>query len=91
MILYMLHAVAIASPCHPYIWSTTVLHDTTHPHGIFEKQGGIILMETDAHKCIPCLDLLTAEGSEVALLFLSVAAGSVKWKITKKGDVNSPI
>ena len=28
MILYALYVDAIFFPCHPYIWSTTVLHDT---------------------------------------------------------------
>ena len=28
MILYRAYAAAIFSPCHPYIWSTTILHDT---------------------------------------------------------------
>ena len=27
MILYALYVDAIFSPCHPYIWSTTVLHE----------------------------------------------------------------
>ena len=27
MILYALYVAAIFFPCHPYIWSTTVLHD----------------------------------------------------------------
>ena len=27
MLLYRAYAAAILSPCHPYIWSTTVLHD----------------------------------------------------------------
>ena len=27
MLLYRAYAAAIFSPCHPYIWSTTVLHD----------------------------------------------------------------
>ena len=27
MILYALYVDAIFFPCHPYIWSTTVLHD----------------------------------------------------------------
>ena len=27
MILYALYVNAIFFPCHPYIWSTTVLHD----------------------------------------------------------------
>ena len=28
MLLYRAYAAAIFFPCHPYIWSTTVLHDT---------------------------------------------------------------
>ena len=28
MILYALYGAAIFFPCHPYIWSTTVLHDS---------------------------------------------------------------
>ena len=32
MILYALYVDAIFFPCHPYIWSTTVLHDS-HSHG----------------------------------------------------------
>ena len=28
MILYALYVDAIFFPCHPYIWSTTVLHDS---------------------------------------------------------------
>ena len=37
MILYALYVDAIFFPCHPYIWSTTVLHDAVTPHIKFHK------------------------------------------------------
>ena len=33
MLLYRAYAAAIFSPCHPYIWSTTVLHDKENTNG----------------------------------------------------------
>ena len=33
MLLYRAYAAAIFFPCHPYIWSTTVLHDTLNEWG----------------------------------------------------------
>ena len=43
MILYALYVAAIFFPCHPYIWSTTVLHDNTHVHEqtVISMQCGI--------------------------------------------------
>ena len=34
MILYALYVDAIFFPCHPYIWSTTVLHDSVQVSGL---------------------------------------------------------
>ena len=38
MILYALYVDAIFFPCHPYIWSTTVLHDSSLYTGIMRLE-----------------------------------------------------
>ena len=41
MILYALDVAAIFFSCHPYIWSTTVLHDTEEMN-TFNKSGSLL-------------------------------------------------
>ena len=52
MILYRAHVADIFFPCHPYIWSTTVLHDkykdTKHmQHATYAKLSGFVLYSND--------------------------------------------
>ena len=45
MLLYRAYAVAIFFPCHPYIWSTTVLHDIIYDSTLLRWEiGGIELI-----------------------------------------------
>ena len=44
VILYALNGEAIFFQCHPYIWSTTVLHDTSYMYSPFHHGIALHIM-----------------------------------------------
>ena len=84
MLLYGAYAAAIFFPCHPYIWSTTVLHDI-HVIGC-----------PVAYNPVPDLGLEGPEGSVLLLLLLSSSSGgcpfltlSAVWLFPPQGEAHT--
>ena len=57
MLLYRAYVAAIFFPCHPYIWSTTVLHDNYNGPVMLAWQANMdLLYVLNACACIMYVD-----------------------------------
>ena len=81
MILYALYVDAIFFPCHPYIWSTTVLHDTrTHVfmHAHVQVSCHVLGRLLTSERCEGVAEvelLLLCRGGQVEELLVECAQG----------------